>query len=87
MAESNSMNMSSDHQDLEQSLQSLFDIVGRLEAEPTNIPLLREHLDVARRCQMEEQVQKGLEMLCEVTAVGQGEISVSNKGSVIFSYS
>ncbi len=58
--------------DQEVALQALLDVVGRLEAEPSNIPLLREHLELARASGMEDQVQKGLEMLCDVTAVGSG---------------
>ncbi len=60
--------------DTDAALQELFSLVEALEAEPGNIPLLTRHLEVARRAGqgMEEQVQRGLELLLEVRAGGEG---------------
>jgi hypothetical protein len=60
--------------DQEATLNALLDVVARLEADPINIPLLRTHLELARASGMEEQVQKGMEMLCDVVAVGSGAL-------------
>lgn len=57
---------------VEEALQQLMDIIAQLETERTNIRLLKKHLAVARKCDMDEQVGRGLEMLVAATGCDQG---------------
>jgi hypothetical protein len=56
----------------EQSLTQLLDLIPLLEAQPGDIALLKQHMSLAKKAGMEDQVGNALEMLVRAVGCGSG---------------
>ena len=59
--------------EMEQTLQELFDVIDRLGAEPSNVPLLRRNVELAKKAQMTQEAAGGLEILANTVGCSAGK--------------